>query len=66
VGGFLGLLKACGEVPYQRGYKFSTAATWVDPPGHLHVHRARRAHYPSLYAWSETSIQPRQQISLAG
>lgn len=37
--GNLGLIKAVEKFEYRKGYKFSTYATWVDPPGHYQGHR---------------------------
>ena len=38
--GNIGLMKAVDKFEYQRGYKFSTYATWVDSPEH-HTSRCR-------------------------
>ena len=44
--GNIGLMKAVDKFEYQRGYKFSTYATWWIPPGHHPGHRRPGAHHP--------------------
>ena len=44
--GNMGLMKAVEKFEYRRGYKFSTYATWVDPPGNHPLDRRPGAYDP--------------------
>ncbi len=44
--GNVGLMKAVEKFEYRRGFKFSTYATWVDPPGDHALDRRSGADHP--------------------
>ena len=63
--GNIGLMKAVDKFEYQRGYKFSTYATWWNPSGHYPRHRGSGPHYPYPGAYDRNDQQAHPDLPLS-
>ena len=54
--GNIGLMKAVDKFEYRRGYKFSTYAHLVDPPGNLAIDRRPGAHHPHPRSYDRSNL----------
>ena len=64
--GNIGLMKAVDKFEYQRGYKFSTYATWSNPSGHHPRHRGPGPHHPYPGAHDRDHQQAHPHLALPG